>query len=380
MFDGARAAPAWIRGARYALAYRRLEDGRDPHEVPGLAERLRALRARFEAADRDGGWESLTAALMRCLPFVGIEDWMFRQVSQARSGTAAMLRLGFRCNQDCSFCWQGRDWPEPPAEHYLRWVDEMAALDVRNLSISGGEPTIHPALHDVIARARDHRMNVTLQTNAIRLGKAETLRRLVDAGLSQVFVSLHSADADTSDRMTRAPRTFGPTVRGIEACAAAGVKVRLNCVVERANYTRLGDHARFVVERFVRPYPENPAQEVTYTFPTTYFDQGLWREALVPLDEVRPHLLEAVSELSRAGVAVQALGTCGFPPCVLRGAPEAIWWLDSEGLDEMDLSARAFGEACQRCAERPRCLGVRREYLEVFGDRGLVPFEAELPR
>ena len=40
-----------------------------------------------------------------------------------------------------------------------------------------------------------------------------------------------------------------------------------------------------------------------------------------------------------------------------------------------DVFGRVFASVCDECAVRPHCLGVRREYLDRFGDRGLVPFE-----
>jgi hypothetical protein len=41
-----------------------------------------------------------------------------------------------------------------------------------------------------------------------------------------------------------------------------------------------------------------------------------------------------------------------------------------------DVTSRIFAPRCQGCAARSTCLGVRREYLDQWGDRGLVPFEA----
>lgn len=397
--------PAWIRGPRYAASYRMLDGGVDPLSRPATRTRLEAVAARLQGPI--AGADALQEALDGFLPFAGLADRMYRQISVNPDGVAvATLRLGFRCNQDCGFCWQARGWPEPPAEYYERWLDEIAAQGVRSLSISGGEPTLHKALPAIAARAtHEHGMAVQLQTNAIRFGRPKFLQTMVDAGVRDLFVSLHSPRPEVSDRMTRAPGTHGPTVKGIEASLAAGIVVRLNCVVDRQNHDHLGEHARAVVARFAEPFPHNPVRDVTYTFPCDYHDRDLFRASVVPLDSIRPHLIEALAVLKQAGIRTFSLGTCGFPPCILRDRPELLSSAELGGaeqgpdgvraadpdahgnllldevplkVDEMDASGRSHGKVCDDCALRSRCLGVRREYLQVYGEAGLRAF-AEVP-
>jgi sulfatase maturation enzyme AslB (radical SAM superfamily) len=376
LFDAQSTARAWTRAGAWALSYRRLPDGREPTQAPEFAVFLKGMKERLEKLPA-AGHEAMRAALDAFLPWLGIDDEMFRQVSSGHAGLVATLRLGFRCNQDCSFCWQDREWPEPPAEYYFRWLDEMAERGVTSLSISGGEPTIHKELAGVIAHAKARKMNVSIQSNAIRLRKRDYLAKLVEAGLSGVFVSFHAPDAAVSDAMTRAPKTHQPTLDGIEACLAAGLDVRLNCVVERLNYELLPRHAQTIVERFIRPFPANPPKEVTYTFPSAYWDPQEWTKAIVAIDELRPYLINAVRVLLAEGIEVQATGTCGFPPCVLAGVDEALRFLPPASVSPMDASGRRYGAVCGECVMKDRCLGVRHEYQRVHGERGLVPFREE---
>ena len=150
--------PAFFAGERLAMAYR---GAADPAVLRGLVRRLRH-------AEQDGTQiDALQAALKAWRPFAGMQDTDFRNVSD----TEAIVRVGFRCNQDCGFCWQGRDWPGPPRAVLERWIDEMAAGGVRQLMISGGEPTVYSELLDLVRRARGAGMQPWLQTNAIRMAK-----------------------------------------------------------------------------------------------------------------------------------------------------------------------------------------------------------------
>ena len=50
--------------------------------------------------------------------------------------------------------------------------------------------------------------------------------------------------------------------------------------------------------------------------------------------------------------------------------------MDRAAEEEHDAQGRRFVEPCGRCAHQPHCLGVRNEYVELFGDRGLEPLKA----
>lgn len=370
---------AWWTGHGYFLSYGSDSRTSDPFQNPDQRVFLERIKKNFERLVNPAGeaLEAIQVALEKWRGFHGINDSMYRQLSAHPAlGQVANLRLGFRCNQDCWFCWQGRQWPEPPDHLYKTWLDELAITGVKSLSITGGEPTIHRALPGLVERAtQSHGMFVSVQTNAIRFAKPKFMETMTKAGLEEVFVSLHAADSEISDRMTRAPRTHELTLKGIEACLEAGVKVYLNCVVERENYQDIANHAELIVNRFVRPFPHNPIRKVTYSHPCSYYDASLWEHTLVPLDELRPILLKTAETLNSEKVYVDVVGSCGFPPCLFRENPNLVQWASPDNFDPEDTSGRVYPEPCQECAFKPQCLGVRKEYLDLYGTRGLTPFE-----
>lgn len=361
---------------------------------PTSSARLRVLRGSGGSEDReatgavfaafrrgvgDGRLDELARALAIHREHAGLPDLHYRRVMTGPGGKSGMLRLGFRCNQDCAFCWQGRDWPAPGRDVFFEWLDELAAEGIDFLTISGGEPTLHAFLPDLIRTAsRVHGMTVALQTNAIRMRDRGYCERLVEAGLASALVSFHSEKAQVSDRMTRAPGTHGGTVRGIHNGLDAGLLVVLNAVADVNNCDSLGSHAAFIVEEFVEAHRDNPVRTVNYSHPSAYYDRQTWTESFVPLDRIQPPLVEAVRRLRAANVPVHVTGSCGFPPCLFREAPALVPWERVDVLDARDMSARCFADVCNDCAARAYCVGVRREYVERFGSKGLVPY-ARLP-
>lgn len=354
--------PAYFTGERLALAYR------------GAAEppMLRALIRRIRHAEREGApIEALLAALQAWRPFAGMQDTDFRNVSD----TEAIIRVGFRCNQDCGFCWQGRDWPGPPRAMLERWIDEIAAGGVRQLMISGGEPTVYHELLGLVRYARAAGLEPWLQTNAIRMAKPDFARDLVDAGVRGLSVSYHAADHDLSDLLTRAPGTHVRTEDGIRASLRAGLLLALNCVVGRRNLPHLPSTAERIVAEFLPLAPQGLG--VSFSNPSEAHDPADGDP--VALDEVAGPLSAAVRILIGAGIPVQAVGSCGFPPCVLRSVPEMVVPLSLTRLAPEHFASRQKPEVCAPCALHDACVGPRERDVRHFGDRGLVPF-AERPQ
>ena len=354
--------PAFFAGERIALVHRGAPD-------PAL---LRAVVRRLRHAERGGARvNALQAALRAWRPFVGMHDTDFRNVSD----TEAIIRVGFRCNQDCGFCWQGRDWPGPPRSVLERWVDEMAAGGVEQVMLSGGEPTVYPELLDLVRQARAAGLRPWLQTNAIRMAKPGFADALVDAGVEGLSVSYHAADAALSDLLTRAPGTHARTEAGVRASLRAGMRLALNCVVGRRNVSQLPATAERIVAEFLPLAPR--ALVVSFSNPSEAHEPADGDP--VALDEVAGPLSAAVRTLIAAGVHVQAVGSCGFPPCVLRDVPEMVVPLSLGRLAPEHFASRRKPDVCATCALRDACVGPRERDLRLFGSRGLVPF-AERPR
>jgi MoaA/NifB/PqqE/SkfB family radical SAM enzyme len=255
------------------------------------------------------------------------------------------------------------------------WLDEFGAGGIKILTITGGEPTVYSNFQTLVHRAVHHwGMAVFVQTNAVQFAKDRYVAKILDSGLHGLFVSLHSHSEEVSDRVTRAPKTWKRTVKGIANAQRAGFAVAINCCVERSNYRTLLDHARFIVEHFVDPFPDNPLVSVDYSQPGAYFDPTAMADSIVPYDEVEPYLAPALRVLIDAGVAVNATGTCGFVPCMFRSDPQVIPWRKRERFDVQDLENRRYFDVCRTCAAHPYCVGVRGDVAKRFADRGLVPY------
>src|SRR5580692_3063625 len=75
-----------------------------------------------------------------------------------------------RCNLDCGYCNEYDKTSEPvPLPTMLGRIDRLADLGTTIITLSGGEPTLHPDLDAIIRRIRQRNAIATLITNGLLL-------------------------------------------------------------------------------------------------------------------------------------------------------------------------------------------------------------------
>lgn len=101
-----------------------------------------------------------------------------------------------RCNLACGYCNEYDKVSDPvPFEVMTRRLGKLRALGTSVIIISGGEPTLHPQLDDIIRHARGLGMLVGLITNGYYLTK-ERIERLNEAGLDYMQISVDNVTPD----------------------------------------------------------------------------------------------------------------------------------------------------------------------------------------
>jgi len=101
-----------------------------------------------------------------------------------------------RCNLSCTYCNEFDNFSKPtPLEVMKRRADLLARLGTTIITISGGEPLLHPQLDDLIRHIRRHGMLAGLITNGYLL-TSERIERLNDAGLDHLQISIDNVTPD----------------------------------------------------------------------------------------------------------------------------------------------------------------------------------------
>jgi MoaA/NifB/PqqE/SkfB family radical SAM enzyme len=101
-----------------------------------------------------------------------------------------------RCNLSCAYCNEYDDFSKPvPVETMYHRIERLAKLGTTVVTISGGEPLLHPELDLIIRRIRRHGMIAGMITNGYLL-TAERIHLLNNAGLDHLQISIDNVKPD----------------------------------------------------------------------------------------------------------------------------------------------------------------------------------------
>ncbi len=141
-----------------------------------------------------------------------------------------MLELTHRCNLACAGCGRIRE--------YRDTLDQMLSVeeclvsateaDAPVVAVSGGEPLLHPHVHEIVTGLVEQRRFVYLCTNGLLL--QDSLARFSPSPYLSFNVHLDGL-AKTHDRLAGRQGVFARAVAAIEAAREAGFRVCTNTTV-----------------------------------------------------------------------------------------------------------------------------------------------------
>ena len=174
-----------------------------------------------------------------------------------------------RCNLRCLYCMPAHgagfeSWSELLSYEEITALTRcFAELGIRKVRITGGEPLVRPNLTELVFRIREipEIRELALSTNGIFL-KSQA-RKLKEAGLDRVNISLDTLNRMRFQEIARMNRLHD-VLDGIEEALHAGLEpVKLNTVLMKGiNDDEILDLVRFAVEksievRFIELMPTN---------------------------------------------------------------------------------------------------------------------------
>lgn len=319
------------------------------------------------------------------------------------------ILTGAVCNNNCIFCMEeDRDGRyvtnSATTDESVRWITQLNR-DTEEVCFTSGEPTTNPALARWVKIAKDQGIRrISIMTNARALSHEPYLRKLLAAGLTRFYVSIHGHDAKLHESLTRTPESFAQTVAGIDNIArykARGVELHTSTVVTRRNLPFLGPIYRFLRAHGVDQVVFNVMQAngrantyfekifPTYTAIAAEMKRFLDEEGGQPpafLVDIPLCTTTALPDFNRGYVERYAHYE---PPTaaseqlipsdklvhrtVTRDeAPAAVKVTRSD----LDDALRSKRDACKQCRHDATCEGVWNNYLARYGWDEFVPVTA----
>ena len=296
------------------------------------------------------------------------------------------LHLTYTCPEKCLFCSEehrmNRYRKFPITWGRVAKVLRMhAERGVRNVHLTGGEPTIHPRFIQVLKLAKKLGMRTSIGTIGTRLCKPDFAQKALPY-LDEALFSIHSHIPEEHNRLTQREGSFKRVVSALENCVSIkpGFGAYVNIVLTKINQESITETVDFVVRKGAR------LVVISNTTPEGAGEDS-YSELAPSLIDLR-RILQQVPARSK-GVPVRFFGV---PMCVL--GPYATWsndlhwdprvtveWASEPGKVVFDgiyswtpARRRVHAPECQSCSRNTVCMGIFDQYVKLWPTSALKPY------
>jgi radical SAM protein with 4Fe4S-binding SPASM domain len=194
----------------------------------------------------------------------------------------ADLALTYGCNNACGHCYNEQDRIDTRSLAPGQWkqvLDRLHAIGVPHVIFTGGEPTLHPDLVELVAHGRDLELVTGMNSNGRRYADRAFTAAVADAGLSHLQITLQSHRSEIHNAMTGAT-SFADTVRGVQNSLDAGLHTITNTTLTRRNSADAEQTVEFLHDLGLKAFAMNG---MIHSGSGCGFDDAIPEDSLAPV-------------------------------------------------------------------------------------------------
>jgi len=145
------------------------------------------------------------------------------------------------CNLRCRHCWIApkyqsteNSYPALDLDLFKSIITQAKPLGLTGVKLTGGEPLLHPQIHELLECIRSEELCLTVETNGV-LCTAELASKMAACKDPFVSVSLDGAEAETHEWVRGVTGCFDEAIDGIKKLVDAGFRPQIIMSVMRHN-------------------------------------------------------------------------------------------------------------------------------------------------
>ena len=163
------------------------------------------------------------------------------------------IELTSRCNERCIHCYIPHENKIDDIDPQLFYdvLDQCRDMGVLSLTLSGGEPMLHPHFAAFLQKAKEYDFSINVLSN-LTLLTDEIIAEMKANRLSSVQVSLYSMNSDIHDSITQVKGSFYKTRDAILTLIDNDIPLQISCPVMKQNKKCYVDVAKWAEEHKVR--------------------------------------------------------------------------------------------------------------------------------
>lgn len=276
-----------------------------------------------------------------------------------------------RCNLNCVFCEvNSKERPPTLAERFER-IKELSS-DRSIIRFSGGEPTMHSELPELIKFAKEQGFRfIELETNGVALSDPSFASLLKESGVTSLFMNTVSCKKEIYEQITQTPGSFEKFEKALSNIGKLRLPLGANLALTKRNYSF--EHFRKLFE-FLKERNVDVRSFSFRVFRVNERSVAGVGEYMPRHEDVAAEIRKMVSFCRERGIQVKDSGSFSLPLCVCEGIEE---YHVSREKKSRDYFKRVFFKppACGECAMRDLCVGVSKAYPYKFEPK---PFDKML--
>lgn len=151
--------------------------------------------------------------------------------------TEVDLHITNRCDNNCLICSYKSgtaDSNEMDFKELITVIDKLAAYGVKHIHITGGEPTLHPKIIEIVDYIECNYSDIKLRMITNGNADEHVYERLYASGLKDIMISIDGLE-DNHNRIRRNPKSYKNAWRTVKKCIELGMRVRVNMVALTEN-------------------------------------------------------------------------------------------------------------------------------------------------
>lgn len=292
-------------------------------------------------------------------------------------GSRVDIKLGFSCNNYCSFCVQGKkrdDFKDKSTEEIKEIINKSKEKHSK-VVFTGGEVTIREDLPEIIAYAKSAGFkDIQIQTNGRRFAYIDYCKKIIMSGANQFGLALHGPTSKIHDDLTKVEGSFLQTTQGIKNLVALGQDVGTNSVVTKQNYKYLPELAELLVNLGVKQF------QFAFIHINRIIkeDEDKIKKIVPRKSELAPYIKKGLQKGIDAGLIVmtEAIPLCfmeGYENCVAEcgkipdGDVYDADFIVNDYQNYRRYQGKKKDKKCEKCKYFNVCEGPWKEYPEIFG-------------
>lgn len=166
-----------------------------------------------------------------------------KNFKKRRTLSWVVIEVTEACNLNCIWCYANSGYGKPrhmPLEKLENLLKKLADAGVKQITYSGGEPTVYPHIKEAVKMAKDRGFVVHMNTNGFLFTKY-LARELKKLGLSQIQTNIDSIHPEKHDYIRGRRGSFERSVKALRNAKEAGLTAVSQTVLIRLNENEIFD-------------------------------------------------------------------------------------------------------------------------------------------